>query len=90
MSQSFNNSQSLLRRADFNLFSQNMKINSQKINQIHGEMASRPRRKSVHEIADNEAFSSIFLEGTGNMKQHVVANLQKTVQLTSELQDLKL
>lgn len=51
MSQSFNNSQILYRRADFNLFSKNLRLNQQKIKQNHQReteiFASRPRRKSI-------------------------------------------
>jgi hypothetical protein len=81
ISQSFNNSQILYRRADFNLFSINLELDLTKIKQIHYhevEVASRPRRRSIDALANDEASSSLNLEGSCNFKQHVVANLQKT------------
>lgn len=93
LSHTFNNSQLLFRRADFNLFAANLRLDSSKIQSVHEQLtslASKPRRRSFDALAAEEGASVFSPNSTGVFKEHVVANLQKTVQLTSELQDLKL
>ena len=93
LSHSFNNSQVLFRRADFNLFAANLRLDSSKIQSVHEQlthMATRPRRRSTDGLTNEEGSEQISLNSSGMFKQNVVASLQKTAQLTSELQDMKL
>lgn len=97
-SQSFQNSQLLFRRADFNLFSRQYQYSPTKVQRNKDEareqelevLASRPRRKSIDALMPESQLSNAVFDSTHMVKQKVVAHLQSTEQLNSEIHDIKL